>query len=356
VIACSDPASERVALATLPLVAVAPNADVIFSRERAVSPAGVVLEEKTAEGPRPSDLWDRLEGAGISPDGKRYMFVMGAKGDKTGEERFQYLVESPDSPAPVDIALKPQGTFVGEAAASKHFDPDLAARAAAATSPAELVEIYIDAVAVPETPLGRHVSASIDWLPESEKLDAVDERIEARKKEVASLQAQLLSALANMGAQDIEGFWLTGNAFARVPAGKLSSLLAHGDVRGLYLNQPIAVASPTTWDGYDMRAWSGLNTGAFLSNGYNGEAAGGKTLKLAVIDTYLDTDHPGFDDYSWGSSRVLNSYNCNNNPCTSPAPTPLWGIDTHGTTVAGLAAGDITEGQMGAEASATPTT
>lgn len=326
--------------------------DVLLSHTWMVSGSAGADDEYVDTRP-PALMWKQMENDGRSGDGRLFMMSTGARVDAAGgtEHRFQELRLVPvavGSP----VGQKASGVIAPPAEKAAGVHPVLLA-AMINMAPSDLVDVYVDLRIEPSTPLGPHPASLFHWSADSTaSVGAAPDRLLARKSEVTALTKGVRQHLEAAGASYIEEFWLTGNVLTRIRVKDVAALAARDDVRALYRPPPSPPASSTTWDGTDIRHASGVNTGVFISAGYDGQYVNprhGGLLRLAVLDDNFDPDHPGFADWTGGPSRVISTWNCLNAPaCTAGAPFPPSG--THGTVVAGIAAGDLTQGQMGGTA------
>lgn len=320
--------------------------DAILARERKFDASGTLLSESFIDTPRSEKFWSGLEN-GFAPDGRRYVSMAGASWDGKVETRYQQLYLSGDPPSQdwVVLAGKPSGVPAGPAK-GKVLSPELLSVVAGGTK--ELIPVFIGFAHKPTTPLGPHPSLQFSWLPETEKLQLHEQRISARQAEVEQMHKSLRAYLLEKSAVEVESVWLTGNMFARVPAAALSDLLARNDVVAVEMIRPVPPTSEGKWDGKDMKHATGLNTGKYIDNNYHGgyvNPATGNKLRIAIIDSNFDYNHPGFLTAAGGATRVVSTWNCAVNPCVPGLPPPSGA--NHGSAVAGLAAGDLRDGQMG---------
>ncbi len=120
------------------------------------------------------------------------------------------------------------------------------------------------------------------------------------------------------------GFWITNAIAARVPTRLLPSLAARADVDSIGENHKLTNTTATEWDGENLKLPAGLNTGLYVNNGYDGgrfNTAHSTNLRVAVLDFFFNSTHAVFKTDA-STSRVVSTWNCANNPCTSGLPTP----------------------------------
>jgi hypothetical protein len=216
----------------------------------------------------------------------------------------------------------------------------------------ELVSVIINLKASLRTklkPLATSKLLSFDATPEEVVDDAkYAERIRLRSEEAGASQTELKRWLTANGAADVDGFWITNAISAIVPARLLSSLVERPDVASIGENVKLKSTAATEWDGENLKATAGLNTGLYVDNGFHGgrlNTAHNTNLRVAVLDFFFNSTHPVFKTNST-TSRVVSTWNCANNPCTSGLPTPSAADSVHGSWCASAAAGDAMDGQI----------
>lgn len=212
----------------------------------------------------------------------------------------------------------------------------------------ELVLVTVDLVASPTTRLQEdRVMDLATFRPlETDRRAERAAAIAVRKDECLVLNAELMGKLDRLGATDIESFWLTCDLAANMTPEAARSLAADPRVDGIHLSRDLPTSSASDWDGTDLADADGLNVEVLRDDNYDGGFINPDTsqeITIAVQDLGFQVNHPIFDDWQNGPSRVRGSWDCTNNPCTSG------GISTasaHGTQVAAIAAGDLMQNQI----------
>lgn len=296
----------------------------------------------------PADFQRLLESGEADAEGFVYGDVAGAySNDGVTEIRYQLVTRTPFERAdPNERREKPDDVVVTAPPPPPVIGPLLEERMREG-DPAETVEVFITLRERFSTSLAGGPSAAFVSFDGAEvEAAARTERIEARQREAAALQSEVVEHLAALGATDVSGFWLTNGVSATVALGRVSGLAEHPDVTTIEMPGPFEEDSPSEWDGEDMKAATGLNAGIFHDNGYHGQAyagnSGGRMMRIAIIGGGFDHDHPGFLDCAGCGSRVVAYMDCKVSPCAAGTPAP----QGHATQVAGLAAGSVRQGQV----------
>jgi hypothetical protein len=169
--------------------------------------------------------------------------------------------------------------------------------------------------------------------------------VERRKNEALKKQAGIHRKLQELGIQTRaeDGFWLMNAISTQLTPEQIRLLEAQDYVRHIAYDAP----TTATWSGSQIESANHFNAGMYLSAGNDGERAnpvtGNNDLTIAILDVGFNPSHPVFKDGSGAASRVKETWNCNNSPCTSGLPAPT---SQHGTQVASAAAADATDGQI----------
>jgi Subtilase family len=303
---------------------------------------GVLLDARavTKHEP-PSRLAELLADGGADQDGYTYMDVSGAQSDESFETRYRYIKRfRPEAEAAHKVvAIQPP-------AADPVVTPRLKALMEGADQTGE-VDVLIQLADRFSTKLKPASAASVASLFTAEQ-DYTERRasIEARKREADSVQAGVKASLRALGASKVGGLWVTNAVTARVPKSALRKLATIAGLKRIDHDPELPPESTSYWDGADMKASAGLNAGLYHDAGYNGQAyevAGGRFMRIGMIQTLGYYDHPGFDDNQGGASRA-SVFDCTVDPCAAgPGAT---GVVAHDLKCAGIAGLSIRQGQV----------
>ncbi|MFZ1865007.1 MAG: S8/S53 family peptidase [Polyangiales bacterium] len=220
--------------------------------------------------------------------------------------------------------------------------------------PHELVEVVIDLGEVP--------------FPELTQLRSMDEETRARvlADRVESIEAgqdEFLRYLERIGAKVGSTPGIVNHRQAWIPPGAIHDVLDHPDVKAVY---PAWQPMIALYDGEETRQETFLSE--YWNHGIKGETGGrvnlasygGDDIKIGIVETaWIDrlvccsrilSGHPGWQDWTSGPSRVRIESVCGDPPgngyCTLWQDPPNYPDRAfHGTWVASIAAGDITQGQ-----------
>jgi len=316
--------------------------------ERTLDATGSLVEERAIYDEPPDDLYALLRDGRSGPSGARYVAVSGAWFDGRHEHRYNHIqvARVPD----VVARERPEGDggLPTPPPSPEVIGPALAEWLQSA-APSDEVHVSITLRSEPATRLNDRAGLEYASVFAASVAPRTREQvIEARKAEVSGLQAGVIAVLAEDGEPRYTSLWLTNDLIALVSAATAARLAAHPDVRSVARSGgEVGPDSMGHWDGWDMFTNPGLNNVQYDANGYDGQASNsvtGRNIRIAVLDDGFDADHPGFDDWANGPSRVIGTWECDSDGCNSPdtgAPKK------HGTTVAGLAAGDARWNQFG---------
>jgi hypothetical protein len=288
------------------------------------------------------DISQLIDSGQPDEEGFVYKVVEGAQSDGDNAEfRYQYvdkerlLLMSAEARAPkpgllATVPLAPLPRVGKKLAAIVDARPDT------------LVRVDVNLKGAITTKLEYNALLSLASLGDAAEQHAKKHAaIHKRKNEASTLQAPLVSYLNEVGAKNVAGSWSVNVVSATIPARLVRDIASRADVLSIDAVVEPEDDSATDWDGADMKAASGLNTGAFHDNGYNGQASTPK-IRVGIIGAGFQEEHPGFIDNPGGYSRVQAEVDCLNNPCTSPG-RPTSG---HAQRVAGLAVGSIRQHQL----------
>ncbi len=329
----------------------AEDSEAVMGLERELSEDGEVLNEYSFENSPPENLRELLEYGNATPDGVR--FAPEAYSVERDGRRFAgaRIV----SYRPTDERATPRL----EGIRSEYVEPVIPAIAEDlqqvldSSNSSDYIPIHISVkgkVNLPPLP----VSLPGDPMPtEEERLAWRTERVQMRRDQTQALQAALQERLLNLGGIELESFWISNGIALKLPVSAVAKLADDPDVRQVSLQSLDGTgAGPEVgWNGEHIRSSSGLNASVYLNGGYSGERTTGALagLKLGIFDAKFDSTHTGFQDRAYNHSsprnRVVQDWNCYVNPCTTSIGSQN-ATDAHGTTCAGLMAGDYTDHQI----------
>lgn len=284
---------------------------------------------------------------------EEYMTVLGAYGDGSSEGVIKYLVHQEKKIEKGERKPLPPDAVPASSIVQDKIAADLREELARSTS-SEPIAVMVTLKERLPTDLEPPPFSVLDFSSDQKRAvrarrDEVARRIALREQEAKVSQAQLVARLKTAGAEvEPEGsIWIANTVVARASPTLISELARDESVTKIQLD---AVAEPTAgWNGTHLRSSSDFNADPYYDAGQDGEEpnpiTGRNDLTVAVIDRDFNVFHRVFKDVAPpGATRVYQTWNCDNNPCTSglPAPNPYH----HGTTVTSVAAGDATDGQV----------
>lgn len=218
----------------------------------------------------------------------------------------------------------------------------------------EPVEVVLDLGAIPFPELGELSTME----PEARARILAD-----RQAIVERAQAGVKELLENLGARTVKPIGLVNHIHAWIPPEAVPEVADHPDVKAVY---PAWQSVEALYDLEELRNQTFL--AEYWERGTKGEsgsricepAQGYDDVKIAVIEPWiafalfpngLDTSHPGWEDCGSGrcESRIRAIIDCSPREDDAEACRPWTGIpeaaSNHGTWVASIAAGDLTQGQ-----------
>ncbi len=278
----------------------------------------------------------------------RYVDALRAFGvEPPGADVVAFASGSPAAPETIDVAAKIRAYVLAHAEQS---DPE------------DRIEVVLDLGDLP--------------FPELSSLRAMDaatrsEILARRKERIEQDQAELRAYLDRLGVRTVTPVGLLNHLQAWVPPEAMPEVAAHPDVEAIY---PSWQALEPLYDHEQVRQTTHLSE--FWALGIKGEstsnscdpALGYEDMKIAIIEpryTYhivpnmINAAHPGWADCELESceSRVRAQFDCTQPVPKKAACSPWEGepldpctgetleASLHGTWVASIAAGDITQGQ-----------
>ncbi len=166
------------------------------------------------------------------------------------------------------------------------------------------------------------------------------------KRETHALQEEMIDWLTERGARVRERFWAGSALLVEAPPELLVALTRHPEVRTVSLVGEI-VPEVDYIDGDAVRV--GQQIKQYWDYGFDGERANPTRhpygdITLAIIDKYFEDDVLAFKEDAGPLTRVASMWDCSVSPCQMKADFGVPPGD-HGTKMAAIAAGDLTDGQ-----------
>ncbi|MCP3919653.1 MAG: S8/S53 family peptidase [bacterium] len=166
--------------------------------------------------------------------------------------------------------------------------------------------------------------------------------IETRKTELTQVQAPLIDELEAYGGELIDAHWIINGFDAELTWSALVALAANPAV------EHIEVLEAGIYDDNDLEDMrEAAQVVQLHDDGSDGESGSGGSYNdicLAIIDSDVDADHPAWDDWAGGSSRLQSIWR-NSASTWSTVTTSATSTPSHGTKVAGVAVADLMQGQ-----------
>jgi len=189
-------------------------------------------------------------------------------------------------------------------------------------------------------------------------LDQMEERlvaIESRKTELEVIQEPYVQHLEQAGGRLIERYWVVNEFEAEVTPQALASLIELPGIHNIYEQSDGVLALN---QGDELREAQQVNQ--YLDAGFDGSLASGRSdvdnIYVAVLDKGFDPSHPVWKDWVYTSSATrledvwcYDSGNWTSVVADCQAAHSHWlnpsGTEQHGTQVAGILLGDLTQVQ-----------
>ena len=175
----------------------------------------------------------------------------------------------------------------------------------------------------------------------AEQLQARADAIEARKRQLAPLQAPVMETIRAGGGEIVRSYWLVNAFDARITPALLDRLIADERVERI---ETFAAGRPDALD--DMR--SAAQIVQLHDANFTGERPSGRNttgdIYVGIIDTDIDMNHPAWNDTSAGFSRLREVWRWNGATWNTVGVSAV-AAPSHGTKVAGVAVGDLMDGQ-----------
>lgn len=232
--------------------------------------------------------------------------------------------EKASTPAKVESELQ---AWLGQASADDEVD---------------VVIVFEDSPALNLPKLGPSLFADEPALA----LEQLEDRIltiEERKTEISILQRPFQEEVASMGGKVTKRYWLFNGLEARMSAKALASLRTDARIRSIEKRvDPLLDVNNLD----DMIEGTQINQ--HHDANFKGEAASGASnisdMHIAIIDDSIDADHPAWDDWGGGPSRLVDIWR-ETGGVWSTVSTSATTTPSHGTKVAGIAVADLDDGQ-----------
>ena len=175
----------------------------------------------------------------------------------------------------------------------------------------------------------------------AEQLKARADAIEARKRQLTPLQAPVMETIRAGSGEIIRSYWLVNAFDAQITPELLDRLIRDERVERI---ETFAAGRPDALD--DMRSAAQivqLHDGNFTGERASGRNATGD-MYVGIIDTDIDMAHPAWNDTSAGFSRLREVWRWNGAAWNTVGVSAV-AAPSHGTKVAGVAVGDLLDGQ-----------
>ena len=186
-------------------------------------------------------------------------------------------------------------------------------------------------------------------LTDEETWQARWELTQEYKRIAHVLQEPTIDWITERGGRVRDRFWAGSALLVDATPELLVALLDHPEVRAVSLVREI-LPEVEYIDGAAVRR--GQQIDLYWSYGFQGERAnptrhGYGDITLAILDKYFEDDVLAFKEDAGSEARVESMWDCAPSPCQKKDDLSLPGelLDEHGSRVAGIAAGDLTDGQ-----------
>ena len=167
--------------------------------------------------------------------------------------------------------------------------------------------------------------------------------IEQRKTDLALDQAPVIAELEGHGGRMMNAHWIINGFDAELTWTALAALAANPRVEHI---ERFDLGVTDDNDLQDMREAAQIPQ--LHDDGHTGESGSGKAsyndICLAIIDSDIQVDHPAWDDWGGGPSRLLSTWRRSGGSWSTVTSSAIT-TPSHGTKVAGVALGDLMDGQ-----------
>ena len=341
-----------------PLAGAAPAGEIIYHLRKTVSLDGRVRQEEPV---------DRLAGVSIDfetlrdAQGLQYQIEADASqeedgGDVTYELRLLRTAPRKQTAREIELAWKAAHSGASQEALEafrsrranrtrssprKRVTDDLVAWAGTASA-AERRHVIVKLRDAPlPLALPKVDHRTLDPGAAAEQLKARADAIEARKSQLAPLQAPVMETIRGGGGEITHSYWLVNAFDAQITPALLERLIGDDRVERV---ETFAAGRPDALD--DMR--SAAQIVQLHDANFTGERASGRNttgdMYVGIIDTDIDMSHPAWNDTSAGFSRLREVWRWNGAAWNTVGVSAV-AAPSHGTKVAGVAVGDLMDGQ-----------
>jgi hypothetical protein len=177
----------------------------------------------------------------------------------------------------------------------------------------------------------------------AEQVKARADAIEARKRQLAPLQTPVMESIRAGGGEITRSYWLVNAFDAKITPDLLERLIGDERVERI---ETFAPGKPDQNNLDDMR--SAAQTVQLHGEGFTGERASTRNntgdIYVGIIDTTIDMTHPAWNDTAGGGSRLQEVWRWDGTAWITVASSAV-AAPSHGTKVAGIAVGDLMDGQ-----------
>jgi hypothetical protein len=161
--------------------------------------------------------------------------------------------------------------------------------------------------------------------------------LDVRKEQVRGITSHLTSQLAELGAIEIQDFWVIPSVFAYVKAKDVQTVIQWPSLLSVEYGVGPKMESQAPSSFHGVAARDAMKATALISAGYNGSAFArvGGPIRVGVLDGPNMVAHPGY------GSRLTN-FHCYGWGCGTVTPNGVLG---HENSVARILAGSIENGE-----------
>ena len=296
------------------------------------------------------------------PDGTRHVLGIDAFETADGLPVAVTYEESQDSPEQA-IALRLSADLVATRPLDGHRPAadDAGLREAPPVLPLrDRLDTWLNSMPVGETVeviVGLRSEPDFNPFQESQRRQVVDgltaeesrtlrvALIAEYRSHVLLLQEPVVDWIHERGASVLERYWAGSGLLVRASAPVLYELAEHPEV---WTIERTSVVQDETVDGWQLNL--GMQNQYYLAYQYDGERANPARhsygdITLAILDSTFEDDIYAFRDGAGSATRVHGMWDCELDPPCTVVGDMSPGISSHGTSVAAVAAGDLTDGQ-----------
>ncbi|MEM7156102.1 MAG: S8 family serine peptidase [Myxococcota bacterium] len=292
----------------------------------------VELEDEGEEHERPEHPVERFE----SPDGRGEAVMV----DDRGEARSMGLAPArvvPWSPTDLTASVARHGA-APESPRLAVSPTETAVAHAASLEPTERLSLLVS-VDAPPTDFHRF---------QGRTGEARREAIAERRAGLEPVQLRVGSRIEALGGTVLGRRWISSHVLVEIDAGRVEELSRLPEVTEIELDaEGVTLA---TYDGRDIRNNTLANELLAASrDSFTGARANGLRVRVGVIElnngsNWINRNHVAWRTVNWSTlSRIAENYDCDGSGCSTTTMNAPNG--SHGTLVASLASGDLTDGQ-----------